>query len=151
MKILVLDFDGVLNSLRSAMAFGNYPHRLPQDLALFDPVALGIVRRLCAETGAVVVISSTWRRSHARVVIAEALGLEVVGCTPAYNACGVKRGDEIQQWLDSHAQQVEKYCILDDDSDMLEHQMPFFVKCDGEVGVSAQNYKDALSILGKIP
>ena len=39
------------------------------------------------------------------------------------------RGEEIQDWLDKHPE-VEDYAILDDDSDMLEHQFKKFHHCD---------------------
>lgn len=151
MKVLFLDLDGCLNSLRSAIAFGNYPHKLPEDRRLFDPIALGLVRRICKETGAVIVISSTWRRSHTKDVLKKALNLDIIGVTPASNKPDVKRGDEIKEWLDYRGPQVEKYCIIDDDSDMLPEQMPFFVKVYGDAGLSAQNYQEAIKILGKLP
>lgn len=47
MKILFLDIDGVLNSDRSNMAFSGYPHSFSDaDMAKFDNVALGLLRRL---------------------------------------------------------------------------------------------------------
>jgi hypothetical protein len=45
------------------------------------------------------------------------------------------RGTEIQEWLDSHTE-VTGYAILDDDSDMLEHQFNHFFHCDGWFGMS---------------
>lgn len=151
MKVIFLDLDGVVNSLRSAIAFGNYPHELPKDRRLFDPVALGLVRRICKETGAVIVISSTWRRSHHKDVLKKSLNLDIIGCTPAFNSPDTRRGHEIKEWLDYRGPQVEKYCIIDDDSDVLNEQLPFFVKVYGDAGLSAQNYQEAIKILGKLP
>jgi hypothetical protein len=45
------------------------------------------------------------------------------------------RGEEIQEWLDKHPE-VTDYAILDDDSDMLEHQFNKFHHCDGWFGMS---------------
>jgi hypothetical protein len=45
------------------------------------------------------------------------------------------RGQEIQEWLDNHPE-VEDYAILDDDSDMMEHQFSQFHHCDGYFGMS---------------
>tara|TARA_R110000796_G_scaffold43634_3_gene107157 strand:+ start:4347 stop:4976 length:630 start_codon:yes stop_codon:yes gene_type:complete len=46
-----------------------------------------------------------------------------------------ERGTEIQEWLDL-IDDVEDYAILDDDSDMLEHQFVKFHHCDGWFGLS---------------
>lgn len=45
------------------------------------------------------------------------------------------RGEEIQDWLDQHPE-VEDYAILDDDSDMMQHQFKKFHHCDGWFGMS---------------
>jgi hypothetical protein len=45
------------------------------------------------------------------------------------------RGQEIQEWLDKHPE-VGDYAILDDDSDMMEHQFKKFHHCDGWFGMS---------------
>lgn len=45
------------------------------------------------------------------------------------------RGEEIQEWLDKHPE-VEDYAILDDDSDMMDHQFVKFHHCDSYFGMS---------------
>ncbi len=45
------------------------------------------------------------------------------------------RGEEIQDWLDQQTD-VEDYAILDDDSDMLDHQFEKFHHCDSWFGLS---------------
>jgi hypothetical protein len=45
------------------------------------------------------------------------------------------RGQEIQEWLDKHPE-VEDYAILDDDSDMMDHQFKHFHHCDSWFGMS---------------
>jgi hypothetical protein len=45
------------------------------------------------------------------------------------------RGKEIQEWIDRHPE-VEDYAILDDDSDMMEHQFKKFHHCDSWFGLS---------------
>lgn len=37
----------------------------------------------------------------------------------------MERGKEIEEWLSINPYGVTKYCILDDDSDMLPHQKHF--------------------------
>jgi hypothetical protein len=45
------------------------------------------------------------------------------------------RGEEIQEWLNQHPE-VEDYVILDDDSDMLDHQFEKFHHCDPWFGLT---------------
>lgn len=45
------------------------------------------------------------------------------------------RGQEIQEWLDN-SPEVEDYAILDDDSDMMDHQFIKFHHCDSWFGMS---------------
>ena len=45
------------------------------------------------------------------------------------------RGTEIQEWLDEHPE-VEDYVILDDDSDMMDHQFAKFHHCDPWFGLN---------------
>lgn len=146
-KILFLDIDGVLNSTRSVTAFGNYPH--PHDIEVsqsrFDWVAVGLIRKLCQETGANIVLSSTWRKGGNRQKLAKILDLPIVGETP--EKIGGHRGYEIAEWLKSHS--PKKFAIVDDDTDMLESQLPFFVNTSHEEGLLYSDFKklrDLLSI-----
>lgn len=41
------------------------------------------------------------------------------------------RGEEIQYWLDNN--QVERYVIIDDDTDFLEEQKAFFVQTSDNI------------------
>ena len=61
------------------------------------------VQRLCDETGAALVISSTWRLIHKRAAIgdmfrARDLTTTILGMTAALHTA---RGHEIQAWLDA--------------------------------------------------
>lgn len=172
MKILFLDIDGVLNSQRSFAAFQhrekrNLPSAKDSQLAYFykittrtlDKVAVGLVNRVVKETGAKVVLTSTHRKHFLKrdgvheefcildiQIYLKALGLKIdmIDATPV-TARG-HRGTEIKQWLDSR-KDVEAYAIIDDDSDMLQEQLPFFVKTPGSDGMSFENYRDLRKIL----
>jgi hypothetical protein len=131
MKIVFLDFDGVLCShahLQRLRAEG----KMIGGVMILDPEAVARLNRLLRETGAMVVVSSTWRKGRMRTelcdILAEA-GFEgtVRGKTPdiltgpngqRYQA--LHRGQEIQAWIDewSSVYKLESYVILDDDSDM---------------------------------
>lgn len=45
------------------------------------------------------------------------------------------RGQEIKEWMDAH-QPIEKYAIIDDDSDMLPEQMGSFFQTDNYAGLT---------------
>jgi hypothetical protein len=53
---------------------------------------------------------------------------EVIDVTPVLNT---HRGEEIEYWLQENW--VDRYCIIDDDSDMLPEQMPYFVKTSDNI------------------
>lgn len=145
MKILFLDIDGVLNSFRSATAFNGYPHDFSEGgLAQFDMVAVGMVRQVCKECDVKIVLSSTWRLDCEPHEAAYALQLPIFDSTPVLRG---KRGLEIKYWLDRHPE-VECYAIIDDDSDMLQEQMPFFVKTSHADGMSIKNFSQLKRLFG---
>jgi len=149
MKIIFLDIDGVLNSVEQSIA-----NRLDQsDVRLYriDPVRVGLLRWLVDQTDAKIVISSTWRYGHTLQWFEgyfEALGwlAPVIGLTPKLDKI---RGLEVQAWLDADDEMVgdvEKYVILDDDSDFLDGQP--LVHCSSVCGLSLKEVIAAVDILG---
>lgn len=160
MKVIFLDIDGVLNSTRSCAAYDGYPWpgaSKERDWHKFDDVAVKLLRRLCQKTGAVCVLSSSWRLHMNNDDIrdlAKYLGVNIVGCTrehkiDPYGSYGSEvRGYQIQDWLDSRPY-VESYVIIDDSTDMLYTQMYNFVRVDANDGLSFHNYLDAYKILNK--
>ena len=128
MKVIFLDIDGVLNLYcESRDEYGCCFHRhLVENL-----------KRLIDETGAKIVISSTWRFSGLLIMkeMWEKRGLpgEVVGITPNFMkhyGTTLCRGKEIDSYLEEN-KDITSYVILDDDTDMEEHQMDRFVKTSG--------------------
>lgn len=161
-KIVFLDVDGVLNSTRSCVALGGYgffPRRGRMEgvvdfvkEAKLDPIAVLLLNRLVKESDAHVVISSTWRMGSTIEEFNSLFAayvpdnvIKVVGMTPVFSK-GV-RGDEIQDWINGNLQSVDKFVILDDDSDMLPHQLPSFVQTDHACGLSHENFMQAKFIL----
>ncbi len=145
--IIFLDFDGVLNSLRSCLVYGSYQR--------FDPISCGLVALLAANTDAKVVVSSSWRIGGdvPRLVDdltqqgpeGEAIAERVVSMTPQLTG---PRGAEIAAWLAEHAPGPEQpYVIIDDDSDMLDGQLSRFVQTSHRDGFGVPEYHKAMSIL----
>lgn len=147
MKIIFLDIDGVLNSTKTCIAFGGYPNELEHKGA-FDWVAIKLLQRLCDSEGIQIVLSSTWRRFYELKDIADALDLPIIDKTIYLG--GDARGEEIKEWLIRHPD-VEMYAIIDDDSDMLGDQLPFFVHTDGAEGFTWKNYGQLCRIFKTAP
>lgn len=126
MKVIFLDIDGVLNS-------GKYIKRLDGEfdnpIYQMDPVAVARLNVITDTTGAKIVVSSTWRipfithptplDALQRCMKSYKITGEVIGmtCNKA-NAIRNRRGKEIQIWVNDHYNDIEKYVIIDDDSDM---------------------------------
>ncbi len=147
MRVIFLDIDGVLNSHRTAVAYRSV---LQREL---DPVAVMMLYRIVTKADAHVVISSTWRLDKqwkttiwgclrkagwpwdhtAFLPIGEC---PIIGKTPRSGDLGLGkvRGDEIDAWLEANPD-YDDYIILDDDSDMLDHQKDRFIHCDHHVGL----------------
>jgi hypothetical protein len=72
-----------------------------------------------------------------------------------YNGKPVGRGREIQRWFldtdlifDSNDRPYRyNYCIVDDDSDMLPEQLPYFVQTDNQHGLLDEHVDRIVKIL----
>lgn len=145
--IIFLDFDGVLNSLRSVLATGRGGGHSP------DPMAVGLMARLARHADANVVVSSAWRIGVTLDSLRETLtrwnGVDiadrVIDKTPQHGEC---RGAEIAQWLAEHPSQHNGcYVIVDDDADMLDGQLSRFVQTRHRDGFGVPEYLRALEII----
>lgn len=148
MKIIFLDFDGVLNSHKWIEA----NQHLFESGQLFmhkhlDHDAVARVDKICRETGAKVVISSTWRRFNTLPQLQAILKRhgftgEVISTTPIL---GGPRGNEIARWLRA-AGPVESFVIIDDDSDMAD-LMDRLVRTTFDTGLQDEHVDTAISLL----
>lgn len=136
-KIIFLDIDGVLNSARSVIAFGGFPHNPDgYERGMFDEVAVQLIKGIAEQAEANIILSSSWRKHNNWQDIGPSLGLPIIGRTPSMSGF---RGEEIEHWMKSTNQEISHYAIIDDDSDMLEHQMPHFVHTSGFDGFTWAN------------
>jgi len=162
-KVLFLDIDGVLVNAHT-LGLPLLPReRVNQRHHQFDQECVEILNFVLRKTGAVIVLSSSWRIGSEeyfgdlRAYIAEQ-GVKgtVISRTPdafqvpnedgEFDGHWSRRGNEIQKWLDDHPA-VDKFAIIDDDSDM-EHLMPYLVKTNFEEGLQKRHVDPLLVLLG---
>lgn len=154
MKVIFLDFDGVITTYKSQ-------YRL-------DEEKMKLVKYICRKTGAKIVITSSWRRWTLEDTIKDITDTskwgvpipfepikKVIGVTSRVYAFKnddvqhhyrVPRGVEIKMYLDEHTD-IDKYVILDDDSDMLLEQEPYFIRTDETEGLTELDAEKAITIL----
>lgn len=147
MKVIFLDIDGVLCSMRSSAAQGGYPAAgNPASWGKFDDTAVELLRTAIAETGAVVVLSSSWRTEVNIGALEYRLGLRIRDVTRASNEDDM-RGKQIGDWLATH-DDVQRYAILDDGEDMLPHQMDKLCRTSKRNGFLLGHYEELVEMLG---
>lgn len=184
MKIIFLDIDGVLNC-ENAYKSGEchyvtwkWENGKEDNHQSFFSKSKILLNQLIKETGAKIVISSTWRHSGIdfmkKVWELEEMEGEIIGITPDFrnnSKISIPRGVEIDHFLkwnlnfehinwDETIQLkymeksgVENYIIIDDDGDMLYQQRNHFVHVlpspRNKDGFNQKYYKQALAILNK--
>ncbi len=158
LPIIFLDFDGVLNNTVHAF---NAKGKDWQNQEL-DRDCIERLNNLIKETGAKVVVTSTWRLNRTVEELQSILnkyGFEgqVIGKTPSYrhlDGVRVLRGNEILHWISENENIIgakyydyKRYVILDDDSDMLYWQKDNFICVDAYCGITPKTIFMAKKIL----
>ena len=154
MKVIFLDFDGVIT---------NYESRYNLNAKKME-----IIKHICDVTDAKIVITSSWRFATLEDTMISITDTSkdpnltpffpaerVIGVTDRMRAIKngntdklfrVPRGTEIKEWLNEH-KDVDKYVIIDDDTDMLLEQADFFVRTDGVEGITEKDAEKVIQIL----
>jgi hypothetical protein len=114
MKVIFLDIDGVLNCKSTPN-----PRKFPY---VVDPKLLNRLEWLLEQSGAKVVLSSTWRYDPAGLFSAKHSGIPFVDVIP--DMPKKPRRDEILTWLKGHPD-VQRFVVIDDEDDELD-QLPLF-------------------------
>lgn len=141
-SVLFLDIDGVLNSKKTLGVYGEH---------LSSPMVRSC-NKIVKLTACDVVISSSWRVLYDIPTLQAMLFNQ--GFTWAHKIVGrtddlpQKRGYEIQKYLDEH--DYSCYCILDDETDMLDHQKPFFIRTNWDIGLTDEDAENAIKLLGQV-
>lgn len=175
MRVIFLDIDGVMNSTEEMIALYNQ-HGSSIDNTLPSPTKCKLLKQLVDETGAKVVLSSSWRLSlnaiQKLIDLFEPYNLVLSGFTcheveskkfknspyedikPRYqHTIGdfgtyiEDRGAEIAAWLLDHPK-VSNFVILDDEDSDIKAWFPNnLVKTDLQVGLTLDDCVKASNIL----
>jgi hypothetical protein len=128
MKLIFLDFDGVLNSTQFFIMCENRyieGSRADRDIEAMCPISMSNLNHIMDQCEDVrVVISSSWRvgrgiKELKRILAKNGFKHEdkVIGKTPHRGVLNC-RGEEIQDWIDKKFVKIDDFVILDDDEDM---------------------------------
>ena len=145
MKIIFLDFDGVIT----------IP---PKWYLKADKIKW--VKKIVDETGAKIVVSSSWRMDSVEETIDKMIGRpkrcprnrmlywlidNLYDVTHTYKGL---RGQEIKDWLNER-NDIENYVIIDDDGDFLDEQLYHFVQTNYEDGITETEAIRAIKVLNR--
>lgn len=144
MKIIFLDFDGVLVS-----GFDYFLGDVP------NKAAVAALNRVIEATGASIVVSSSWRVGTSLKELQETLnnwGVRgiVIGKTPVIKYLNEPRGIEIQEFIEDFTltDDIESFVIIDDNSDMCELK-PYLVLTEKRNGLTDSDAEECIKMLNK--
>ena len=148
MKVVFLDFDGVLN-------YDKYVRRSEEQGLIIDPERMVLLKGIIENTGAKIVLSTSWREHWDKSIencdqtgikineIFFKYALQIFDKTPKLN---INREDDIKAWLNQNA--VENFVVLDDaflSADFLEGH---FIKTSNYFnGLDESDVEKAIEIL----
>lgn len=140
-----------------------------------DRAVVNRIINICIKTGAGIVLSSSWRCYNIEETKKELnryrdlmnISGRLIGITPRLKMSSSYRGPEIQWFLDNMNKppidpynrfyeyeyfknckhKTIKYCIVDDDTDMLPEQMDNFVHIDFMTGLTDEDAEKIINIL----
>lgn len=157
MKVIFLDIDGVLNGFAEYTAPAIPNHEWDPSVMQRCGIALELqwdqvkrMNRFIDETGAKVVLSTSWRKGddlwwESLLQTFEHAGFPrsaIIGKTPNLHS---SRGDEIQAYLDEHPD-VTNFVIFDDINEMY-NLLDNFVQTNYQLGVQDVDIEKARKIL----
>lgn len=116
MKVIFLDFDGVLNDCYTLDRV-EHPNRPGVKLRSIEAKRVAAVDKVAQLTGAKIVLSTSWRvfgeRYCTELLRSKGLTAEVVGSTNL--RFSADRNREIHEYVADHMNEIETFVILDDD------------------------------------
>lgn len=153
MKIIFLDFDGVMDTSRYeiALKISGRPS-VDEYGTVFDPECVWNLKQIIDKTSAKIVVSSSWKSIMAFEELLDMwekrkLPGEVIDTTPYTLECR-NRGDEIDLWLKECKEECQ-YVIMDDidGGNFNEHQLERLVVVNPVKGLDEVAAEKAIRIL----
>lgn len=147
-RLILLDVPGVLYSESSAARLGGTPETgTLRDMKLFDPVALGFVRRLFGLAGARVVLPAAWGQGVRGAVIQQ-LDLQVQAFAP-----GVPGGFLAEAAAYIAREKPASYAVVTTDVAAAAATLPGalrerLVTTNPRLGLTPDDFQRALALLG---
>lgn len=151
MKVIFLDFDGVISTYEKCWRL--------------DENKLRLIKEIIDNTKAKIVVSSSWKvgfhdvDSFADSLYNRSRNKEIITsnifewfANNIYDITdnnGSLRGDEIQRWIDNHEEDINSYVILDDDDDFNDDQLFHFIQTDTYEGITEREVKLSIKLLNK--
>ncbi len=157
--IIFLDFDGVINTRfyyhKNGELCGDI--YVEEDMMVNNVNAINLLSKLCLETNADIVVTSSWRKhknkdknfTTAKVLLNSGLDnrINILGEVPVLNT-GV--GDEVRVWLLENNYSLEHpFIIIDDGCDPKEF-IDRYIKTSFEDGFTEKEYISALNKLNEL-
>ena len=163
-KIVFLDIDGVLNNTTDSQRHDCNSESKRKNSLFYSKRCVALLNELTEQTGAGIVVSSTWRIGETDATmetVLRGMGIEgkYLGMTglEALKEEYILRGNEILSWIKRNESlcgeyyKFRSYVILDDDSDMLLWQKDNYVNCDPTIGMTERTVFKAKAILNNAP
>lgn len=146
MKVIFLDFDGVLNSAQFFKALYRQTGR-STFVREFCPIAASNLIHIISEVPDVkIVVSSSWRigteLNELRKILKEGADVPEELVIDKTVFLGGERGHEIQEWLSRHPE-VTKFVIIDDSSDMV-HLTSYLVHTKWNHGLMLEDAEEVV-------
>jgi hypothetical protein len=159
MKVLFLDIDGVLNSseyffskgyLDETESMTDAETMLLAHPSHLDPSALQVINHIVKESGAQVVLSSSWRMKYTieewtEMMQKRGATFKITGRTPKHSM-STTRGAEILDYINSMRNKPDSIVIIDDHSDM-DNLKKYLVLTNGKFGITMRDAEKALQLL----
>lgn len=153
MRIVFLDFDGVLNTAHYIHVMESRKLQCNDEYgSLFDPASVSYLGRIIDKTDAKIVVTSSWKNlmSYSDILSMwhkRSLPGEVIDVCPIPEGRR-KRGDEVDAWI-SECKESCQYVILDDMSvdNFNKHQLDHLIVINPYYGIDQVTVERAIDIL----
>lgn len=147
-KVLFLDIDGVLNTDRQQWHCQmNCITPIDEFGYEFDHKAVDNLATILEETGAEIVISSSWKFLGLQTLQKMWEDRKLPGTILDITPDGKSKGWEIDEWLMECESQINRYAIIDDENDILPKQLNHFVQTNSQFGITCKDAERVITIL----